>query len=205
VQLHPAFHLVMVPCAPRLPRRRPSGSVRSRTSNSCARVHGGPGINSRVSQRRTGGDTLHTAAACRTEVRCSSLTKRTLAAHHQVCRDLVRPLESHGGGDPARYSKVIECNAATTLPIVGDGMTSMTKFGSRLMSTLEDGSSLCPRRAKSSMALSWRRTQLQQLTWAQLRVCPPAVRDPGEPSRRSPGSACIRASTFLSPDGVLAR
>ena len=31
VQLYPAFHLVMVPWAARLPRRRPSGSVRLRT------------------------------------------------------------------------------------------------------------------------------------------------------------------------------
>jgi hypothetical protein len=80
MQLHPAFHLVMVPWDPRLPRRRPSGSVRSRTSKSCARVHGGSGISPRNSQRlTTGGETLHTAAAWRTEVTGSSLTKRTLA------------------------------------------------------------------------------------------------------------------------------
>ena len=73
VQLHPAFHLVMVPCAPRLPRRRPSGSVRSRTSKSCARVHGEAGISPSDSQRlTTGGDTLHTAAAWRTEVTVST-------------------------------------------------------------------------------------------------------------------------------------
>ena len=60
MQLHPAFHLVMVPWAPRLPRRRPPGSVMSRTSSSCIRVHGGPGISPRDSQRRTtGGETLH--------------------------------------------------------------------------------------------------------------------------------------------------
>jgi hypothetical protein len=48
--------------------RRPSRSVRSRTCNSCACVHGGPGISPRDSQRlMTGGETLHTAAASRTE------------------------------------------------------------------------------------------------------------------------------------------
>ena len=68
-QLHPAFQRAKVPCAARLPRRRPSGSVRSRTSSSCCCVQGGSGISPSESQRRTtGGDTLHTAAACRIEV-----------------------------------------------------------------------------------------------------------------------------------------
>jgi hypothetical protein len=40
-ELHPAFHLAMVPWAARLPSRRPSGSARSRTLCSCC-VHGGP-------------------------------------------------------------------------------------------------------------------------------------------------------------------
>ena len=64
------------------PRRRPCGSVWSRTSCSCSRVHGGSGSSPRDSQRRTtGGVTLHTAAAWRTEVTSSGrLTTRTLAA-----------------------------------------------------------------------------------------------------------------------------
>ena len=64
VQLYPAFHLVMVPWAARLPRRRPSGSVRLRTFWSCSAVHGAPGMRPRESHRRTtGGDTPEAAAA----------------------------------------------------------------------------------------------------------------------------------------------
>ena len=93
MQLHPAFHLVMVPWAARVPRRRPSGSVRSRTSCNCSRVQGGPGISPRESQRRTtGGDTLQAAAAWRTEeiepfsICLRRLTTRTLVDDHRSPR-----------------------------------------------------------------------------------------------------------------------
>jgi hypothetical protein len=69
LQSHPSSQRVSVPCAASGPRRRPSGSVSSRTLCSSCTVHGGRVISPRESHRRmTGGVTLHTAAAWRTEV-----------------------------------------------------------------------------------------------------------------------------------------
>ena len=61
------------------------------TSCNCRSVHGGPAISPRESQRRTtGGVTLHTAAAWRTEVIAPErLTIRTLAPHRSPLRDLI--------------------------------------------------------------------------------------------------------------------
>jgi hypothetical protein len=91
-QLHPAFHLAMVPWVARVPRRLPCGSVSSRTWCSCCTVHGGGGISPSASHRRTtGADTLHTAAAWRIDVTGCSLTNGTLVRRHPGrCRRLWR-------------------------------------------------------------------------------------------------------------------
>jgi hypothetical protein len=96
-----------MPWASRVPYRRPSGSVRSRISNSCARVHGGPGISPRDSQRRTtGGDALHAAAAWRPEAIASGrLTPGTLSGlNGSLWRELILRLSPIGqiGLNPPR-------------------------------------------------------------------------------------------------------
>jgi hypothetical protein len=87
-QSHPSSQRVSVPCAVCGPRRRPCGSVISRTSYNWSTVHGGPGMSPSESQRRTtGGVTLHMAAAWRIEVTsCGPLTTRTLAARGDLLR-----------------------------------------------------------------------------------------------------------------------
>ena len=70
-----------------------SGSVSSRTSCSCGCVHGGPGISPSDSQRRmTGSDTLHTAAAWRTDdVINSSGSLNRLCKRTETSADACRP------------------------------------------------------------------------------------------------------------------
>jgi hypothetical protein len=90
-QLQPSFHRGVVPCGACGPRRRPSGSVSSRTPCSCCNVHGGSGISPLDNHRRTtGAVTLHAPAAWRTEVICSGwLITRTLATRTARWRDLL--------------------------------------------------------------------------------------------------------------------
>jgi hypothetical protein len=85
-QSQPSSQRVSVPWATPGPGRC-CGSVSSRTWCNCCNVQGGAGINPRERQRRiTGGVTLHTAAAWRTDVTCPGrLTTRTLAGAGEDC------------------------------------------------------------------------------------------------------------------------